>query len=461
MKVGLIIDHPIRDLPTVSMIAVALGSRGVESYIIPLYDQGLDVPLLGLDAVVTTFLRPANRHVIEAYANMGISVYVLDSEGGVLSNDGPNNPAELARAVGEGGWADLVTGYFFWGPLLHDAFVARGVLPPEKLHLTGCPRFDCASRKWRALLDADGGDFILINTAFPLVNSRFVEGGTDIDAMVSAGWDSDYVNALVADSSTAMREMLGLIAKLASRFPNEEFLVRPHPFENPDVYSHALRDLPNVTVNGEGGVLRVIARSKAVIQLNCSTAIEALMVDKLPMSPDFISSPALRQHSELPNRASMLMQSFEDMAFAIANLDVAMESFDLQERYTSVCYPYFYRIDGDASERIAAVLVRSPRNGSRNLIQSMAGCHQKPKFAQLLQGVGANLLGSRAASRLRAIIQPKRRAKRVSIGEVRHWLNKATTISGRPRLIAKPARHPFTGLPLSSIQVVATKTAGD
>ena len=104
MRVGLIVDHPKRDLEGSVLIAHELAKRGVEAVIVPMYEQGLDVPRLGLDAIVANYARPGNRTLLERYAEAGIKVFVLDTEGGVLAESGGNSPESMARAIRDGGY---------------------------------------------------------------------------------------------------------------------------------------------------------------------------------------------------------------------------------------------------------------------------------------------------------------------------------------------------------------------
>src|ERR1043165_7968110 len=124
-------------------------ARGIDVFLVPQYEQAVDVPLLGLDALVVNYARPTNREIVGDFARSGIAVYVLDTEGGVLAKDGPNAPDKIAAYVVDSGYAGLLAGYFFWGPVLRDAFAAAGVLPPDRLHLTGCPRFDLDRKSTR------------------------------------------------------------------------------------------------------------------------------------------------------------------------------------------------------------------------------------------------------------------------------------------------------------------------
>jgi hypothetical protein len=66
MRIGYIVDHPKRDLSGGIMFARALAQRGVETALIPLYEQGHDVPLLGLDGLVVNYARRVNLELVRS-----------------------------------------------------------------------------------------------------------------------------------------------------------------------------------------------------------------------------------------------------------------------------------------------------------------------------------------------------------------------------------------------------------
>ncbi|MGR6800555.1 hypothetical protein, partial [Aeromonas veronii] len=80
--------------------------------------------------------RPVNLDLMRGFARAGLALYVLDTEGGVLADKGGNSPPAMAAQIKNSGYADILSGYFFWGPRLRDAFLAADTMPPALLHLT-------------------------------------------------------------------------------------------------------------------------------------------------------------------------------------------------------------------------------------------------------------------------------------------------------------------------------------
>lgn len=455
-RIGFVVDHPKRDLPGGAMLAHALGRLGIETALVPLYDQAVDVPLLGLDALVVNYARPVNLELVRGYCDSGLPVWVLDTEGGVLADDGANSPDRWAAYMRDSGYAKLLTGYFFWGSILHEAFQRHSSMPHDTLHLTGCPRFDFTAARWRSLLEFHRDGYVLVNMNFPLVNPLFAESAaTERETLVAAGWKADYVDRLIEDSRKILTGFVAQVQRLSKRHGSLEFLVRPHPFENADHYRTAFAGLANVEVDGQGSVLNVIQHSRCILHVNCGTSVEAVMLDKLPLSLEFLNTEHMANHSSLPSRVSMPVSSEAELDALLADLPAANARFDYRGHYDDLIRPWFHLNDGQAATRIAARLDAATRIrvGRVSLRRSVASSRLRPTVMQRLQAIAGNLAGSYSVSRLRASHAPQRRVKQLDADFVDSLLAQIGAVDAGLRCRAQRARHPVTGLPLASLLV--------
>lgn len=465
MKIGFVIDHPKRDLPGGIMVAHALAKLGVESALIPLYEQGVDVPLLGLDALVINYARPVNLDLVRGYHAMGLPVWVLDTEGGVLADDGANSPARMAAYIRDSGYARILSGYFFWGAELHAAFVRDSGMEPTSLHVTGCPRFDYAAPRWRQLLRSEHHAYVLVNANFPLVNPLFARSPEKERAvLVAAGWKADYVDQVIKDSHDILANFLQTVNAIAQAFPQRRFLVRPHPFEDAELYRRTFSQRANVVVDGQGSVLNVIHNADCLLHLNCGTSIEAILLGKLPLSMEFLNTPFMATHSSLPSRVSFRVASFEALCQALSDLDAQAKGFEFTDHHDRVIKPWFHLNDGLAADRVAAVLVNALSHGSRrardaSLRWSLASSREHSRAGQRVQALAANVLGSRATATLRARWQPARKEKKIHVGVVREAIAAAAGHEGLALRHVDSAPHPSTGLPLSTVNISPTAVA--
>jgi surface carbohydrate biosynthesis protein len=458
VRIGWVVDHPKRDLAGSVLAAYQLALRGASVVIVPMYEQGVDVPRLGLDALVANYARDANLDLMRSFSEAGLALYVLDTEGGVLAEKGGNSPPAMAAHIRNSGYADILSGYFFWGGKLHQAFNDNETMKPDRLHLTGCPRFDFAAPRWRTLLDGKRRGYLLVNANFPLVNTRFSSNpGVERDAMVRAGWDGSYVDRFLADLKVVFANYLVEIGRLAAARPDRTILVRPHPFESEDVYRNALGQHANVIVDGTGSVLDMIQNAAAVIHLNCGTAVEAVLLDKLPIQLEYLNTPATAGHARLPARVSRAALSFDELLAMVDDLDGETAKFDFAGVHAANIDAFFHRNDGLAAERVADVLVGAdhPRDPFVSLSSAIRGTRPNPSAGQIAKGAASLLLGSAVTERLRTWVSPARRDKRIEPASVAALLERIAIHDGRnPSLFAATrARCKATGMPLASIAI--------
>ncbi|MET0710651.1 MAG: surface carbohydrate biosynthesis protein, partial [Tardiphaga sp.] len=228
--VCLIVDNPLRDLEGLVLLGRQLAAKGATATLVPMYEQGFDVPALRPDMVLVNYTRPNNADLIKSYKRAGILVGVLDTEG-----IGGKNPDQFAEMVKSVGCTDLVDLYCVWGRAQHAAFLRRGTVPAAQLHATGCPRYDFCAEPWRAALPTPSIEpgYVLINTNFPVANPRFSDSSSaEEDSMVQAGFSREFARQFVVDAGKAYQSVVETSIRLAKHFKDVQFVLRPHPFEN-------------------------------------------------------------------------------------------------------------------------------------------------------------------------------------------------------------------------------------
>ena len=289
--VCLIVDNPLRDLEGLVLLGRQLAANSATVTLVPMYEQGFDVPALRPDLVLVNYTRPNNADLIKVYKRAGILVGVLDTEG-----IGGKNADQFAEMVKRAGCTDLVDLYCVWGQAQHAAFLTHGTMPADFVRATGCPRYDFCATPWRAALPEPSiaPGYVLINTNFPTVNPRFSgSSSNEEESMVQAGFSREFARQFIADGGQAYRAVLATSIKLARHFTDVQFVLRPHPFENLTSYD-AFAELPNAHVIQNGTSLEWISGARLLIHQNCSTAIEAAMLGVEPVSMEWFNTPALR-----------------------------------------------------------------------------------------------------------------------------------------------------------------------
>jgi surface carbohydrate biosynthesis protein len=454
--IGLIVDHPKRDLAGLVLVAHHLASMKLRSALVPMYQQGVDIPLLNASPVLVNYARGNNRAILQAYARQRRSVAVLDAEGGVLSKSRARSPDNWAKYTREGGFAPLISRYFFWGAVVRDAFVANDVLPPEKTIVTGCARYDLCSSQWRRTLGEEAADYILVNANFSLVNPLLSSGEAAVKTTFkSVGHADAFIDELYSDTLVVFHRFLGEIRRIAATHKSERFVVRPHPFERPEMYEEYLKDLPNVCVDPHGDVLTAILRAKAVLHVNCGSAVEANLLRRVPLHLQYLSTPLQDDYTPLPRRLSLCLSSPDHLDRTLSNIDVVRVSYDFEGQQSAALAPFFGPLDGDAARRVAqqlaALSASEPGSAGWRIGWAARSGVAEPSLGQMLQGAIGTVLGSRVLAALRSIQQPSRRAKRFNVEDVNRLLAAFARCTGRVPASAKQARHPFIGAPLESV----------
>ncbi len=170
---------------------------------------------------------------------------------------------------------------FLWGALQKEDLSQRlpGHALNKKYVVTGHPGFDFSSPKWlpyHLILRPQGlpSDYILINTNFSSCNGFSLE-----EAFKALTHCSPSTRAFVEKTYEIEGQRFALFQKTLSSlfqdFPNQPFLIRPHPTEKQESYQAFFGQYPNVVISGKGTVEQSIAAAKLVLHCDCTSALQA------------------------------------------------------------------------------------------------------------------------------------------------------------------------------------------
>ena len=357
-SVALIVDHPQRDLAGLVLTAFELCQYGVTCHLVPLNLQYNELFALAPEFVVLNYVRRGTEGLARDLAAAGISFGLLDTEGIVWAEY--KDYTELL-------WEDSrlragVRCLCMWGENLAKHLAQDGLFPAERLHVTGCPRFDLYAPQWRSVIaeavESEGSPSprVLLNTQYSMTNPRF----STVDEHVRhfrlvLGWSDAEIEHRMTIEREAVVQTVTLVRNLALDFPGARLIVRPHPHESPRPYEEALGHLRNVKFSLSGSVQPEIFRAAIVIQRNCTTAVEAGLAGVPALSPEWIPSWF---RMELADRVSIPAQSYAEMhsyvSGALAGNDLRTPERTAELR--AVVREWFCANDGEAHKRVAAVL---------------------------------------------------------------------------------------------------------
>lgn len=457
-RVCLIVDNPLRDLDGLVLLGLQLARRGVDAWLVPMYEQSFDVRAVDADLVLVNYVRANNLDHVMAYRREGIRVGVLDTEG-----VGGKTPAEFAALVAASGGAAAVDLYCVWGVAQQQALVEVGAVPEDRIQVTGCPRYDYCAPPWKNALPlpAEAPGYVLVNTNFPIINPRF-SGGADNEMAnaVKAGFSREFAESYVRDARVAHAGMLALMDTILARWPGQRFILRPHPFESHECY-RTLERHANFALRQEGTSVEWLNQARALLHLNCSTAVEAAMLGKPALSPAWLDTPAL--HVPGPSSVSRLAASPEALLEALDS--VLCSSTPEDDRQTrqplQALRALYHHIDGHAAERVADAIVSAlsqPFNPN-------AGPAPRLKSRAVLATRG--LLGHAMATKLAGLREPgselrRRRAKIFDIEQVKSLVRRLQACSPQGTEVQVQAMGPVNlQRPRLASQVSIRLTAAD
>ena len=197
--------------------------------------------------------------------------------------------------------------FFAWGQHQADFIVSHFPGHSEKTVVTGAQRLDLClpgnhwvSRHEARSISERYPEFILVATRFTTVMSPAPT------AKVSALLKYHSAFSGIREASKVLADQVSLdavglgffvayLTRLFDEFPDQTFVLRPHPSERADFYQVLFGHYENVVIDQSGNVVPWILCSKAVVTSGSTTAVEAVL-SGIPVV-NFV--PRLRPDGEL------------------------------------------------------------------------------------------------------------------------------------------------------------------
>ena len=297
-KIVLIVDNPIRDLYGQILLANKLVEKGLRVYLIPMNElyinKGRDLWCIAPDFILLNYLRKNNQEIVRNIIQSKIKFGILDTEGGVLTNLKSYKNIFLDDI----NILKKVNTYFSWGTNLADYLISENLLTPHQIEITGSPRFDFYSPPLNIIhsfnkinLFHNNNPVILINCNFPIANPKFQTKEEEKRFLISVlKFPEHQVVNMIKYQEDALSQFIEITKKLSKLYLNLNFILRPHPFENENIYNQNLKNYQNVVVSKNGPVINQIAISKCILHRNCSTAIESQLLNIPSISLKWINT---------------------------------------------------------------------------------------------------------------------------------------------------------------------------
>jgi len=357
-KICLIVDNPDQDLDGLVLLAHHLNQMGHLVYLTPMYSQRIEVPLINPDIVVCNYARKANSQLLNSYASLGISVGILDTEGGIWED-----AKYFVDSLDLDKCGASLRFYCFWGSKLRDAALARFSSGGHSVlsEVTGCPRFDFYAAPWSAAWPNESPKpFVMVTSSFAFAAPRFVDSETEVKNLVNSGFSEAYARMRLEDERMVRPVFVEEVAQLAGRLPGVDFVFRPHPFESDDDYKIRFRDIPNISVVRGGPIGRSLQGAIALVHLNSSVAVDASLMAKPVFTMDWVNTDVIRNLTQITFQLSRKSKSLDDLATEIRQ--IANGDRPHVEGPSSAIQDWFFD-PGRAASRLANLIETIQRHG--------------------------------------------------------------------------------------------------
>jgi surface carbohydrate biosynthesis protein len=317
----------------------------------------------------------------------------------------------------------FVSNMLAWGQDNAELWQQYPHLPDgAEIHVTGNPRNDLLRPEIRPYYEETVGelrkrygDFILINTNFNHVNAFYPglnlfvpndkPGGEPRHGRAAKGMSREYAEGLRDHKQSIFEKFQQIIPTVEKEFPKYNFVVRPHPTENQEIYRQIAAGCERVEVTNEGNVVPWLMAAKALIHNGCTTGVEAYVVGV----PAISYRATVNEYYDygfyrLPNLLSHQCFNFEELRLTLEKIlagelgaaggderktivDQHLAALDgplACERIVDVCEKIvdgqFDRSKPALLDRLTGYCMANMRTLKRKLKARLPGSRKKPEF---------------------------------------------------------------------------------
>ncbi|MBC8095333.1 MAG: hypothetical protein H7Y43_05945 [Akkermansiaceae bacterium] len=196
-----------------------------------------------------------------------------------------------------------------WGEDDQNLWRSSGLLHQASAAAVGNPRVDMLRPAMRSYYDAEVssitdrfGDYVLINTNFPVVNN-YITLGDHLSLADKTDYATSERQKFLNYKRGIFERFKDVIPDLSKHIYPRNLIIRPHPSELQEPWLEVAKGLGNVHVILEGSVVPWLIGARALIHNGCTSAIEYALLDKVPLS--YRSGHSGEYENSLPNKLSV------------------------------------------------------------------------------------------------------------------------------------------------------------
>jgi surface carbohydrate biosynthesis protein len=309
-------EYKVREFDGSAMLAFEAAERGWGTILGSKTGirSGINLPR---GMLVERWIEPGSSKRLAASLAMGQKLSAWCEEGLVYPNAEQYGQYKVEKKS-----LELLEAFFTWGENQYHDMVDKLGCNGDNIIVSGNPRLDVHRADLRALFSAKHeqirakfSPLILVNTQFPFFNGFYsfetIQRKWRKSGQLRTAADEAKMQDLISYQGALFAEFIELTETLSRQFPAYTIVVRPHPSERLDSWRSKAAMLPNVKVIQEGNVAEWLLASEICIHTNCTTGVEAFLLDKPAISYRPVCDP--RFDLFLPNALSLQAFSVDEL----------------------------------------------------------------------------------------------------------------------------------------------------
>ena len=429
MNLGIIVDHPKRDLPSLVRLSEEILKQDstIKISLIPMYYLGLVLKnqYFSFDLLIFNFFRSANLKYILAAKKKNIKTIIYDQEGaGGIKGTNIISIIEKNKK-----YLKHIDFYFFWGIEQLNYFRKKiQNYSLKKTFVSGWLSSDIIFEKSKKKFMSK--KYILINTNFPSCDPRFntldkeIEGRLKITS-VSKKEILKNINII----KKRKENFITSVSKILRKFPNESFILRIHPFEKKEKYLFLEKKYKNLKISDKENINNALINSKIFIHVDCTTAVNSNMLNIKPMSMSWLIKDKNETHNYISKKISYNFANLNSFIKAIKKSLVEKEiKKKLKNKNIKFIEKYYGPYDGKRCFETAKMILKQLQdNNKKKQFQLNNNINYLHNIKEDIKFLLFKILGLKAYLVLKKIFDQeyfniKNKSKRFDLSDVKIFL---------------------------------------
>ncbi len=383
------VETQVREFDAKLLLACVAAERGIPTYI-GFQNRIRDrITSLPPGIFIAKGFASKKAKIMGILTGLGHEIYAWDEEGLVHHPPQVYHDRRLSKKS-----LEYLSGLFAWGDDYKNMVEAFPDYDGTPIYCTGNPRADLLRPDVRAFYDSTVGQihdrlgsFILLNSSFGTSNLA-----TGVPTERQKGTAKSFRHSITywqwqlafrAELFALYRDMTG---KLATRFADQTFVVRPHPAENLESWRDYAAGFPNLAIEHEGNVTPWLMACDLMIHNGCMTGIEGALLGTPVIAYQPVRSDIYDR--QLPNSVSHQCETLDQLYHKVAAITLGKEPpGDPKALMTALADYLVQEEDRLSADRIVDILQEKAAHGKSGTIPP-TGARYSAWCAAEIRGLG-------------------------------------------------------------------------